>query len=189
MDYGWSGKLVRLVPLDEARHMENAQRWINDPRVTSTLGITAMPITLTQEREFFTRGDKGNPSEITFAIETLDGRHLGFSGVHQISWVNRHALTGSLLGNPEDWGKGYGSEAAAIRAWFCFEVLNLSMLKTAPLQGNDASRRMSAKLGFAEYGVLPKAYFRLGEWKDEHLLYCTKEMWLATTGGSKPGSR
>ena len=187
MEYGWQGKLVRLVPLDADKHVETAQRWLNDPRVRRTLGMVAFPITKFQEKEYFDNAVKRNPSDIPFAIETLDGRHVGFSGVMGIDWVSRTATTGSFIGDPDDWGKGYGSEAAAIRAWYCFEVINLRMLKSGLLGENIASRKMSEKIGFREYGHLPASQYREGEYKDEVFLYLTREMWVAATGGKRPG--
>lgn len=34
MAYGWTGEKVRLVPLDKAKHFENALCWLNDPDIT-----------------------------------------------------------------------------------------------------------------------------------------------------------
>ena len=34
MAFGWEGKLVRLVPLNEAKHLENYVQWVNDPEGT-----------------------------------------------------------------------------------------------------------------------------------------------------------
>ncbi|MES1227571.1 MAG: GNAT family protein [Armatimonadota bacterium] len=188
MEYGWQGKLVRLVPLDPDRHLETAVQWFNDPRMTNTLGMASFPMSKLEERKFFEHACLKHEHEVRFAIETLEGRHIGFSGIHQIDWINRSALTGSLIGNPDDWGKGYGSDAAAIRAWYCFEVLNLRLLKSGCLNGNVASRKMSEKLGFKEYGRLPEAVYRNGEYRDEVFLYLTREMWLTKTGGKKPGN-
>jgi RimJ/RimL family protein N-acetyltransferase len=95
-------------------------------------------------------------------------------------------MTGSFIGSQENRGKGFGSEAARLRAWYCFQVLGLNMIRSGHLEGNEASKRMSEKLGFKEYGRLPQAYWKRGEWRTEVLLYLTREMWLESTGGECP---
>lgn len=186
MATGYCGKKVKLVPIDAEKHLETALRWVNNPEITRTLLIGNHPISRAAERSFLESMEKGSDRQVIFAIETLDGRHVGMSGVHDIDSVSRTALTGSFIGDPSDWGLGYGSEAAAIRAAYCFEVLNLRLLKTAFFSGNDRSRRMSEKLGFREYGVLPNAVWKQGKYYDEVLLYLTREAWVEATGGRVP---
>src|SRR5436190_24195120 len=102
MAFGWEGKLVRLVPPDKERHTVNAYRWVNDLDVTSNLLIGG-PITRGMEEAWF---DKlaNDDSNIHFAIETLDGRHLGMSGLHQINRRHGTAVCGSFLGEKDDRG-------------------------------------------------------------------------------------
>ena len=188
MDFGWKGKLVRLVPLDVDRHLEDVYLWANNPELTRTLGFGETPVSRGFEREFIERMSKPSATDIVFAVETLEGRFVGLSGIHQIHQVDRTAVTGSYIGNPSDWGKGYGSESALIRAWYCFNVLNLRMLKSVYYEGNEPSARMNQKLGFVEYGRLPAAHYKRGEYHAEVLIYCTKEMWMAKTGGSLPSN-
>jgi RimJ/RimL family protein N-acetyltransferase len=179
MGYGWEGKLTRLVPLDEEKHFENYLRWLNDPEVTEWLLVGDLPLTRLAEREWFDRASRNSGDDIVFAIETLDGRHLGSSGVHQIDHRHGVALTGSFIGDKELWGQGYGGDAARVRARYCFEVLGLRLIHTAYLEGNERSRRMSESLGFREYGRFPKRYWKRGQYRDEILLALDRETWLA----------
>lgn len=188
MAYGWEGEMVRLVPLDAEKHLDNAQRWVNDPRVMKTLGMVAYPITRGYEKAFFERADKRDPNDVTFAIETLaDDRHIGFCGIHNIDWVSGYANTGTIIGDPADWGKGYGTDVVAVRTWYAFQILNLRYLKSSYLSDNLGSRRMNEKVGFREYGMIPDAVFRAGTYHNETFLYLTREMWMEATRGRKPG--
>lgn len=179
MAFGWEGELVRLVPLDEDKHLENYIRWINDPEVTDGLLVGDLPMTRLAEKEWFERASKLSKTDISFAIETLEGLHLGSSGIHQIDYQSGTCLTGSFIGDKAQWGKGYGTDAARVRARYCFEVLGLRMLYTAYLEGNDKSRRMSEKNGYVECGRYYKRYWKRGEYRDEVLMYLDRSTWEA----------
>lgn len=129
MAYGWTGSKVRLVPADKEEHFENALRWINDPEITRWTLIGDFPIARLAEEEWFDNMSKRMEStEIFFAIETLDGEHIGFSGIHRIDWRNGTGTTGTIIGAKELWGQGYGSDAARTRTHYAFEVLGLRMI-------------------------------------------------------------
>ncbi len=183
MAYGWEGEKTRLVPLDKDRHLENCMRWVNDPEVTEWLLIGDFPMTRLAEEEWFDRFCKGAPKDIVFAIETLDGEHLGTSGIHQIDFRHGTAKTGSLIGEIAQWDKGFGTDAALVRARYCFEVLGLRLLQSAVLGGNERSLRMQAKAGYKECGRIPGKWWKRGAYRDEIVTFLDREGWLEALGG------
>ncbi|MBS1714052.1 MAG: GNAT family N-acetyltransferase [Armatimonadetes bacterium] len=183
MAIGWQGRLVRLVPLDIERHFENVVRWINDPRVTEWLLVGDFPLTRLAEKDWFEARSRPSETDVVFAIETSDGRHIGTSGVHQISFRHGTCTTGSLIGEVGEWGKGYGTDAAAVRARYCFDVLGLRTLFSGYLDGNDASRRMSEKNGYRECGRMPQKYWKRGAYRDEIVVCLDRPTWEAATSG------
>jgi len=177
MGFGWEGEKVRLVPLDRERHFENALRWVNDPVVTQWLLIGDHPITRLAEETWFDARSTGDPSNFSFAIETLEGEHIGFSGIHQVDYRNGCAETGSLIGEPHLWGKGLGTDAARVRARYLFEVLGLRMAFSGYLEGNTSSQRMMEKSGYVVYGRIPQRYWKRGAWRDHVLTLADRETW------------
>jgi RimJ/RimL family protein N-acetyltransferase len=173
MAYGWEGEKVRLAPLDRERHLENAVRWMNDPDVTAwTLGGD-VPITRVAEEGFFTRQSTdvlaGTQTEITFAVETLEGEHIGFSDLHRIDWRQGVAGTGTLLGRRDLWGKGFGADAARIRTRYAFDVLGLRLLLSEALADNAGSIGMLTRAGYREVGRIPRRYWKRGAYRDSVL--------------------
>lgn len=170
MAFGYEGKKVRLVPLDKTKHFENCLKWLNDPEVTQFLLAGSYPITRIQEEDWFESMSRSKDSVI-FAIETLDSHtHIGNSGLHHIDLLNGTATSGSFIGVPELWGRGFGSDAAYTRTEYAFDVLGLRLLMTAYLEGNERSKRMSEALGFKEYGYIPNRFWKNGKYVGEHLL-------------------
>lgn len=175
MAYGWEGERVRLVPLDKAKHFAHALAWLNDPEVTAWTLVGDFPLTqLAQEKWFDERMAGADSAQVTFAIETLAGEHIGFSGVERIDFRHGVATTGTVLGRPDLWGKGYGSEAARLRNHYAFHVLGLRMLLSEVMADNAGSVRMLAKAGYREVGRIPRRLWKRGAWRDVLLMVCER---------------
>jgi RimJ/RimL family protein N-acetyltransferase len=187
MAYGWEGEKVRLAPLNVERHLDNAVSWLNDPEVTQYLLVGDMPITRLGEKEYFSAADKTSQTNVAWAIETLDGVHIGFSGVHQINWQHRSATTGTIIGDKTYWRHGFGSDAAQIRSRYCFDVLGLRLLLSGCIAENVGSHRMLTGVGYVEYGRLAERFWKRGAFREEILLCLSRDHWLETQ--EKPSTR
>lgn len=166
MGYGWEGEKVRLVPLDRERHLANAVRWINDPEVTRWTLVGDWPLTAGGEEAWFRKADSNPRDEVHFAIESLQGEHIGFSGVMRIEWPSRAATTGSFIGRTDLWGRGYGRDAARVRTRFATEALGLRLLLAETLADNAASLGMLRSVGYREVGRIPARHFKRGALRD-----------------------
>lgn len=173
MGYGWEGEKVRLVPLEKERHLENALRWFNDPEVTEKTLLGDFPLSRLAEEEFFEKMAKGSPSpsDIVFAVETVGGgEHIGVCGLHAINWRHGTATTGTIIGEAEFRGRGYGSDAARLRTRYAFEVLGLRLLLSEVFAENMASLTMLKKTGYREVGRVPRRYWKRGAYREIVLL-------------------
>jgi RimJ/RimL family protein N-acetyltransferase len=179
MGYGLEGKKVRLVPMDPDRHFENAVRWINDLANTTWISIPEFPTTKAKEREWFDARCLAGQSEANWAIETMSGEHIGFSGLFHIDFVNRTADSGSLIGEANFRGKGYGSDAAKVRAWFAFECLGLQTLFSSYFEENEGSAQMQAAVGYEIWGRKPNAIWKRGEFRTMVHTFLTRDKWLS----------
>ena len=166
MALGWEGEKVRLVPPDKEMHLANAVAWLNDPKVTEWTLISDTPIGRPAEEKFFGPAAEGNPSDVTFAVETLAGEHVGFTGLHRIDYRHGVAFTGALIGRTDLWGQGLGTDLVRTRTRYAFEVLGLRMLLSEALADNEASTRMLTRCGYVEVGRIPRRYFKRGAYRD-----------------------
>jgi RimJ/RimL family protein N-acetyltransferase len=169
MSFGWAGEKIRLVPLDKARHFENMLRWLNDPDVTARTLVGDFPIGKLTEEAWFDRCTNTDPftaTDVVFALETLDGTHIGVTGIHAIEWRHGAAKTGTLIGPAECRGKGYGSEAVVLRTRYGFEVLGLRLLISEVFDDNTAIMRVLEKAGYQRVGIIPKRFWKRGAYRD-----------------------
>ncbi len=193
MGYGWQGEKVRLVPLDKERHLANAVAWLNDPEVTEWTLVGDFPLGALAEEEYFEkvcRADPfASPPEITLAVETLDGEHAGFAGLHRIDWRHGVATTGTVIGRRELWGRGLGGDAARVRTRYAFEVLGLRLLLSEVMEGNDASRKMLLRAGYREVGRIPLRYWKRGAYRDAILFALERDAWHRARSGDAGAKR
>ncbi len=182
MNIGWQGTRIQLVPLEHDRHFENCYRWINDPVATAWTLMGDWPMSRLVEEEWFTQASRANGTDVVFAIETLEGEHIGTAGLHAIDWRHGVAKTGTLIGPAERRGQGLGSEAIALRTRYAFDCLGLRLLLSEVYAENTVSLRALAKAGYQQVGRIPRRYWKRGAWRDMVLLACERPSGLAATG-------
>jgi RimJ/RimL family protein N-acetyltransferase len=67
---------------------------------------------------------------------------------------------------PEHRGKGHGSEAQRLLAAYLFAHTYLERVEASTEASNTGEQRALEKAGFTREGVLRRACFRAGEWRD-----------------------
>lgn len=166
--------LVRLRPL-EPSDAPLLFRWINDPEVR--IFVTAfLPQTMSQEEEFIKKANDNN--NVVLGIEEKEtGEFIGVMGLHDISWVNRTATTGAIIGVKEKRGIGLGTDAKMALLRYAFKDLGLRKINSSVISFNERSRRYSEKCGYRFEGVKKKQFFKNGEYADEILLAVFAEDW------------
>lgn len=170
------GRKVILRPPNKKTDLVNCMRWLNDPEVSYFLGVY-LPQSEGQEEEWFDKIGKSD-KDVVFAIETLDGRHIGNIGLHNINWKDRTAMTGTFIGEKELWGKGYGTDAKMLLLDFAFDTLGLEKVNSEAFIFNKRSINYSLGCGYKKEGKRRSQIFKHGRRWDVILLGVLREEWL-----------
>lgn len=170
------GIRLYLRPLGEEGDAERCCRWINDPETRKFLKSNT-PISLPAEQKWVDESTS-RKDNIALAIVTLDGVHIGNIGVHKINMVSGTASTGTMIGEKEYLGKGYGTEAKMILLNYLFNTLNLRKICSTAYAFNKRSIAYSHKCGYKVEGIRRKHIFREGKYQDVVELAVFKEDWL-----------
>lgn len=149
-------------------------RWFSNLEVTRLYTSPGVP-SLEQEEESFERSARDD-SVILWRID-LNGESIGQSFLHEISWIDRRAMTGMWIGDPVHWGKGYGSEVVRLRTAFAFEELGLERLETASMDINIGMHRSLERSGFRRIGTRTRQHYNGGAWHDEHIFELLRHEW------------
>ncbi|MBI3956984.1 MAG: GNAT family N-acetyltransferase [Candidatus Kerfeldbacteria bacterium] len=169
------GEKVTLRPVNPDTDLDPCWRWVNDPDIRPLIS-RRVPVSREEEREWIVRR---SPSDIVFSIElNPDRRLIGVISLHRIDWINRHAASGTIIGEADSWGKGYGTEAKTLLLGYAFRTLGLHRVSSSVFATNERSLRCQLKCGYVEEGRRRKAYFINGEWVDEVLLGVLADEWL-----------
>jgi RimJ/RimL family protein N-acetyltransferase len=168
------GQPLRLIP-SETAHLPTFVRWLNDPAITRYLA-SAFSFSQAMEEKWF-EGTCTDPNRVHWAIQ-LGDTIIGATGVEDINWLHRTAVTGILIGEREHWGKGVASAVMARRSEYAFNRLNLVALYTEIYVENEYSLRAARKNGYVEYGRKPFARYQDGRYLDAWLGVLSREDWL-----------
>jgi RimJ/RimL family protein N-acetyltransferase len=74
-----------------------------------------------------------------------------------------------MIGEKDQWKKGYATEAMRLRTCYAFRELNLHKLMTEVATENEASRKALERNGYQTVGIRREQTFREGKWHDRWL--------------------
>lgn len=132
---------------------QNDYQWQTDPELVR---LDAMPLLTTSFPQYLL--DYTNalryPSGIrhAFAIETLDGKHIGNCVYYNVDEAKNEAELGIMVGNCDYWDKGYGTDAVTALVNHIFRQTNLKRIHLKTLDWNQRAQKCFKKCGFTPCG-------------------------------------
>jgi len=176
----YHGELVKLRAL-EMEDLDDILKYWNNLEMRQFLA-TAWPMSRNTERQWLERATTMNPWKdggIVLAIEDKKtNEFLGTVSFFDISKQNQRAEFGIAIHNPENFGKGYGTDTTKVMLWVAFHVLGLNSVYLVTLDSNKRAQRAYEKAGFKYAGTFRQAAYMLGEFHDFQIMDATKEDFL-----------
>jgi ribosomal-protein-alanine N-acetyltransferase len=114
-----------------------------------------------------------------------DPRPVGACGCFWAAAVHHTMELGYWLAEPF-WGKGYTVEACRAVLEHVFEEYEPERVQARVIDGNHASARVLAKLGFREEGTLRRSLLRRGKFEDVRMFSLVRGEWTAPAAPVKP---
>jgi diamine N-acetyltransferase len=144
------GERLVLGPLNRDL-IDTYWRWLNDFRMTRTIGVP-LPYPWEQvEGEFRQISDNATSTEFTIC-EKVSGRPIGNVAWRDIDWRNGTAEYVLFIGEGDCRGKGYGTEVTRLMLDYAFNTLGLDNVMLRVYEFNVAGHRAYLKAGFRECG-------------------------------------
>ena len=141
-----------------AKHLTDAGNdylWATDDDLTRLDATDPYPYPLDEYLANYPAGIR-DLTKMQFAIETLEGRHIGNCTCYNIDAICREAELGILIGDRTYWGKGYGTDAVRTFMKYIFEELGMQKICLHTLDWNVRGIRCFEKCGFVECGRVVK---------------------------------
>lgn len=145
------------------------------------------PYTLEHAHDFIDFARSHEPVHV-YAIETL-GEAVGGIGIHpQRGIYQKNAEMGYWLAEPF-WGKGIMTAAIRHMIPKAFERFDVERIYARPFGTNYASQAVLEKNGFKLESVIPRGFYKRGQFHDE-LIYAIRKMHRVdpTFEGSEAGN-
>lgn len=147
-----TGRKVKLreKKLEDAR---DDYEWHRDKELAHLDGISPTRLTFEQYLSGYAREMRyyETVNRHVFAIETLDGIHIGNCAYYDIDEDAGEAELGILIGNRDYWDKGYGMDAVILLVSHVFRKTKLRRIHLKTLEENKRAQSCFKKCGFVPY--------------------------------------
>lgn len=143
---------------------------------------TAWPMSKNVERKWLERVTTMDPWKdggMVLAIEDKKTREfLGTTSFFDISKQNQRAEFGIAIHNPENFGRGYGTDAVRLMLWVGFHILGLNSVFLVTLDTNVRAQHAYEKAGFRRVGLYRQATYMMGKFHDFVVMDAIREDFL-----------
>lgn len=149
--------ILRAKRLNDAR---DDYTWQTDPELARLDATPLLTISFSQYLSDYASELRYPPlTRCRFAIETLDGKHIGNCTYYGINEAKGEAELGVIIGNRSCWDKGYGADAVTTLLGYIFRRTNLKRIYLKTLDSNIRAQKCFQKCGFTLYGHLVRDGF------------------------------
>ncbi|MBX3066476.1 MAG: GNAT family protein [Anaerolineae bacterium] len=179
LDNLFIGKLVKLTGPKQGDHeiMVNWGSRTDYQRLLSS--DPARPYTVEGLQEEDKESEKRAHRRFNFRLRTVvDDKLIGFAELF-VEWNHQNCWLAIGIGDPEYWGKGYGSEAVTLLVNYAFRELNLYKVCLDLFEYNPRAYAAYLKVGFIEEGRRHEQLLRDGRRWDLILMGITRPQWEA----------
>jgi len=146
-----TGSIIRLreKKLSDA---PNDYRWQTDPELAE---LDAIPVPTMTFRQYISNHTAellySSATKQQFAIETMNGKHIGNCAYYGIDETRGEAELGIMIGDRDYWDKGYGNDAVNTLINHIFTKTDLQRIHLKTLDWNTRAQKCFQKCGFTPF--------------------------------------
>ncbi|HYF91747.1 MAG TPA: GNAT family protein [Symbiobacteriaceae bacterium] len=161
---------IRLRRVNPETDTEDRYRWMNDSDTVRYLGTLPARLSREEVRKYLEAAAASSAEMAEFAIETLDGCHIGGTCLRGFNRTTHAAEYGICIGAEDFRGQGYGTEVTKLIVRIGFEEFNLNRIWLTVNAENIAGIKAYGKAGFVLEGTLRQHGFARGKYYDSHIM-------------------
>lgn len=182
----FKGKLVRLCADEPDVLAEAFSRWSRNSEYIRLLDNDPAKLwSVKKVKEGIEKElEQDDTGGIMYSIHLLEeDKLIGFIGLWGFGKPSGEAWVGIGMGEPEFWGRGYGTEAMQLILQYAFQELNLHRVTLGVFEYNQRAIRSYEKAGFVHEGRIRKEVLREGKRWDALQMGILREEWAARVYG------
>lgn len=140
--------------------------WRNDEEIQNMVGGHKYFVSEEKEKEWVNNAIHDNTRLVLAICLVSNDKYIGNIMLQEIDWINRSALVPILLGDKDEWGKGYATEARMLMLNFAFNERGLERIFAEIIENNEASIKSLLKCGYKKEGILRNSVFKNGKFNN-----------------------
>lgn len=140
----------------------------NNPRTRYYINQVDIKTPADKERYVQSTVDKREKgtAHIYAVVKRSSGKLIGSAGIEGINEKNDSCYFGIVIYNPDDWDRGFGTEATRLLCNFAFGSLGLHSVRILVYDYNKRARHVYEKCGFTVSGRYRDGIRVRGEYRD-----------------------
>lgn len=159
-----TGRLdLRPLTIDNATVQYLA--WLNDPEVNRYLESRFGLHQLTDLSTFIEQVSADRSAVLLGMFIRENNKHIGNIKLDCIHPYYKRGVIGLMIGDKQEWGKGYATEAITAVTQYAFEQLELQKIMAGCYESNVGSKKAFEKVGYQVEGLL-RSHVETGEGRE-----------------------
>jgi RimJ/RimL family protein N-acetyltransferase len=157
------GEKIYLRPISED-DFAYIQRWFDDPEIRRLTG-EVKALRGEEAKEFYERHTSADRVWFVIVLKE-DDRVIGEAGLLRIFIPWRNTDMSIIIGERNEWGKGYGTETGHLLLDYAFKRLGMHRVSIGVVGFNGRALRFWEALGFKEEGIQKDGYLCDNQYSD-----------------------
>jgi RimJ/RimL family protein N-acetyltransferase len=160
--------------------------WLREPQVTHMLGEVFIPADIQAEADVADLIEclyqEGHDFLLGIVLWSPDetaetDRLIGVAEIHHLDLRNRQASFGIVIGDMQEWGKGYGAAVTTLLCEYAFSGLEMHRMWLHVDEHNERAIRAYEKVGFQREGLLRQDRYTDGGYHNTVVMAVLREEW------------
>lgn len=145
-------------------------KWHQDEEISALVVGPRYFISTEREKEWIRNAIFDNEKLVLAICLKENDKHIGNVMLQDINYINRSAVVPVLVGDKDEWNKGYATEARLLMIKYAFEERGLYRITAHVIENNIGSIKMNEKCGFKVEGVMRQAIYKRGRFWDLYVM-------------------
>jgi RimJ/RimL family protein N-acetyltransferase len=175
-----TGERVYLRPLTQ-EDVSYIRRWANNPELRALTG-EVLPLSEIGAEAYLEKLQQDQTRVWFMIIVKENNRVIGEAGLLRMFHAWRTSDLSIIIGEPDAWGQGYGTEAIEILLDYAFGYLNFHRIAIGVVGFNERALRFYEKVGFQREGVQRDGYYFNHRYHDFVMMSILEEEFRARHG-------
>ncbi len=170
MQFLIKGKKINLRKILIKDVNQEYVKWLNDFETNKFMETRHSNHNIGKIIQYIKECKLNNSILLAICLKKKKNLHIGNIKIGQINNFHKTAEISYFIGNKNEWGKGYGSEAVQLAVEYAFKTLNLYKCLAGVYGSNVGSYNLLKKTGFKKEAKI-KNFFQYNSGREDHIIF------------------